>query len=67
MSNIIQITNFNDPQLDVYARLNEKQLARYYEPAEGLFIAESPNVILFLFRRFLYSISPQSLTSPKHA
>ena len=46
MSNIIQITDFNDPQLDVYARLNEKQLARYYEPAEGLFIAESPNVIL---------------------
>ena len=46
MPNIIQITDFNDPQLDVYARLNEKQLARYYEPAEGLFIAESPNVIL---------------------
>lgn len=45
MSNIIKITDFNDPQLDVYARLSENQLAHYYEPQAGLFIAESPKVI----------------------
>lgn len=46
MPNIIEITDFNVPELDLYARLNEAQLLHYYEPNEGLFIAESPNVIL---------------------
>ncbi len=46
MPNIIEITDFNAPELDIYARLNESQLLHYYEPNEGLFIAESPNVIL---------------------
>lgn len=45
MSNIIEITDFNAPELDLYARLNEVQLLRYYEPKPGLFIAESPKVI----------------------
>lgn len=45
MPNIIEITDFNAPQLDVYARLSEKQLAHYFEPNGGLFIAESPKVI----------------------
>lgn len=45
MSNIINITDFSSPQLDVYARLSEKQLLHYYEPSTGLFIAESPKVI----------------------
>lgn len=45
MSNIIKITDFNAPELDIYARLNETQLLHYYEPAPGLFIAESPKVI----------------------
>lgn len=45
MSNIIEITEFSNPQLDIYARLNENQLRTYYEPAPGIFIAESPNVI----------------------
>ena len=45
MSNIIEITDFSNPQLDIYARLNENQLRTYYEPAPGIFIAESPNVI----------------------
>lgn len=45
MSNIIQITNFNEPQLDIYARLSEVQLLRLYEPNSGIFIAESPKVI----------------------
>ena len=45
MPNIIKITDFNAPQLDVYARLSEKQLSHYNEPDIGLFIAESPKVI----------------------
>lgn len=46
MSNIIEITDLNNSELDVYARLSEVQLLRYYEPNPGLFVAESPNVIL---------------------
>ena len=42
---IIEITDFSDPALDVYARLNERDLIHLYDPQEGLFIAESPNVI----------------------
>ena len=45
MSNIIKITDFNAPELDIYARVSEVQLLHYYEPNGGLFIAESPNVI----------------------
>ena len=45
MSRIIEITDFSDPALDVYARLTENQLVCRADPAEGLFIAESPNVI----------------------
>ncbi|MDD6618440.1 MAG: RNA methyltransferase [Clostridiales bacterium] len=45
MSNIIEITNFNAPELDVYARLTENQLLNRHEPEKGLFIAESPKVI----------------------
>ena len=46
MSNIIKITDLNIPELDVYARLSEVQLLRYNEPGLGLFICESPKVIL---------------------
>ncbi len=42
---IIKITDINAPELDIYARLKENQLQHYFEPAPGLFIAESPNVI----------------------
>lgn len=45
MSNIIEITDFNDPHLDVYARLTENQLLNRHEPDKGIFIAESPKVI----------------------
>ena len=45
MSNIIEITDFLDPALDVYARLTENQLVNREHPEEGLFIAESPKVI----------------------
>lgn len=45
MSNIIEITDFAAPELDVYARLSEVQLLHIYEPDRGLFIAESPKVV----------------------
>lgn len=45
MPNIIEITDFHAPELDVYARLNENQLLNRAEPEKGLFIAESPNVV----------------------
>lgn len=45
MSQFITITDFNAPELDIYARLSENQLLHYYEPHGGLFIAESPKVI----------------------
>ena len=43
--NIIEISDFFDPRLDVYARLTEAQLLNRFEPAKGMFIAESPKVI----------------------
>ena len=46
MSNIIHITDLDLPELDVYARLSEVQLLRYNEPDLGLFICESPKVIM---------------------
>lgn len=45
MANIIEITDLNAPELDIYARLKENQLQHCFEPAPGLFIAESPNVV----------------------
>ena len=45
MSNIIEITDFNAPELDVYARISEVQLLNRAEPEKGIFIAESPKVI----------------------
>ncbi len=44
MPNIIEITDFSAPELDVYARLTEAQLRRVDDEG-GLFIAESPKVI----------------------
>ncbi len=45
MGNIIEITDFSAPELDVYARMSENQLVHIYEPDRGVFITESPNVI----------------------
>ena len=45
MGNIVEITDFSAPELDVYARLTEAQLLNRFEPAKGMFIAESPKVI----------------------
>ena len=45
MAHIISITDFDTPELDVYARLTENQLVNRADPANALFIAESPLVI----------------------
>lgn len=45
MATIIEIDDLSIPELDVYARLSERELAHIYEPELGLFIAESPKVI----------------------
>jgi len=45
MANIVEITDFQAPELDVYARLTEAQLLNRFEPKKGMFIAESPKVI----------------------
>ena len=45
MANVIEITDFTAPELDVYARLSEGQLLNRAEPEKRMFIAESPRVI----------------------
>ena len=45
MPNLIEITEFSAPELDVYARLSEVQLRSRQDPSQALFIAESPLVI----------------------
>lgn len=45
MANVIEISDFTAPELDVYARLSEGQLLNRAEPEKGMFIAESPRVI----------------------
>lgn len=45
MINQIRITDFNAPELDVYARIKEVVLLNRAKPEEGIFIAESPKVI----------------------
>jgi len=45
MSNIIEISDFSAPELDVFARLTEAQLRSRQDPGKSLFIAESPKVI----------------------
>ena len=43
--NLIELTDFSAPELDVYARLTEAQLLNRHNLKEGLFSAESPKVI----------------------
>ena len=45
MAKIFDISDFSAPELDVYARLTENQLVNRADPANALFIAESPLVI----------------------
>ena len=45
MPNIIEITDFGAPELDVFARLTEAQLRSRRDGEKAMFIAESPKVI----------------------
>lgn len=45
MPNIIVISDFSAPELDVFARLTDAQLRNRQDTEKGLFIAESPKVI----------------------
>ena len=45
MSEIIKITDFSAPELDMFVRLTGAQLRNRLEPEKGIFIAESPTVI----------------------
>lgn len=45
MPNIIEITDYAAPELDIYARLTEAQLMNRFDPKNAMFIAESPKVI----------------------
>jgi len=56
--NLIEITDFNAPELDVYARLTEAQLLNRFEPKKAMFIAESPKVIM---RALVAGCAPVSL------
>ena len=65
MPEIFPITDFAAPELDVYARLTENQLVNREDPAQGLFIAESPKVIE---RALNAGYAPVSfLMEPRHA
>ncbi len=45
MSRVIAVGDFSAPELDIYARLTENQLANRADPDNALFVAESPVVI----------------------
>ena len=45
MADIREIADFSAPELDIFARLRENQLAGWECAEEGIFIAESPKVI----------------------
>jgi len=44
--NRIEINDLNSPEMEVFFKLKEVQLYRYYEPDPGIFMAESANVAL---------------------
>ena len=64
MAYIVEIQDFSDPALDVYARLTENQLKNRLRPEEGLFIAESPKVICTALDAGLVPVS--LLTERRH-
>ena len=43
--NFIEINDINAPELDVFSRISEAQLFRFYEPDTGIFLAESAYVV----------------------
>ncbi|MDD6188535.1 MAG: RNA methyltransferase [Clostridiales bacterium] len=64
MPNIIEISDFDAPELDAYARLTEAQLRNRLEPEKGIFIAESTKVIATALDAGYEPVS--LLMEPKH-
>ena len=46
MAEWMEITGLDLPELNIYVGASEVQLLRYFEPQPGVFVAESPNVIM---------------------
>ena len=59
---IVEIKDLDARELDIYARLNEAQLLHYFEPEDGVFIAESPGIVL---RAIEAGYEPLSLLAEK--
>ena len=53
----IHITDLNNPALEPYARLTERQLQSRLHPEEGLFICESMKVIRVALERGMQPVS----------
>ena len=64
MDNVIEISDFSSPELDIFARLTEAQLRNRLEAEKGVFIAESVNVIALALDAGCKPIS--FLTERKH-
>ena len=43
--NVVEITSINDPRVAIFASLTDARLRNKLNPAQGIFIAESPKVI----------------------
>ncbi|MBO7489190.1 MAG: RNA methyltransferase [Bacteroidales bacterium] len=59
---IINITDLNRPELDVYTRLTEAQLRNRLEPEKGIFIAESLKVVRIALE---YGLEPLSFLAER--
>lgn len=59
---IINITDLNQPELDVYTRLTEAQLRNRLEPEKGIFIAESLKVVRIALE---YGLEPLSFLAER--
>ncbi len=59
-----EVTDLENPELDVYARMSEVQLLNRANPEQGMFIAESPKVIERALEGGCVPLS--FLTEPRH-
>ena len=55
--NLIRLETLDDPRLDAYTRLTERELRCVLEPEKGIFIAESAKVIERAVRAGLEPVS----------
>ena len=77
MATVLHIDTLEDPRLDAYTRLTERELRSVLEPEKGIFIAESAKVIeralnarlepvsFLLGERWLAQLEPLLATLPE--